>query len=320
MKLFHETKIQVYSKKSLKIEILSDVHFSYRVKNKKLNALAKKLRNRKPNYIFISGDLIDSNNMIENPSEEKRLLKWLESLGEIAPTIISKGNHDDYHKNSRAERKQTGEHWGLAKNSTTFIKKVNKLENVHYLDNEIFEDENIYVLGLSLSPKYYRLFHSDRKDKTIPPGENLEQLLKEIDQLDQKLIKNLPKGKQKFALIHSPWHLDNPIVKTKLKEFDFFVSGHMHNGLIIPIVFELWPGDRGIVNASRKVGAKNTRLSSRTLKSGLIITGAVTTWHESVGAFHNLNLLYPSYFTTLEFKNSENLKKKPKVTKRYLNY
>lgn len=319
MKLFHETKIQAYSKTELKFSIISDIHFSYRVKNKKLNALKEKLARRKPNYIFISGDIVDSNNMIEKASEEKRLLKWLESLGEVAPVIIEKGNHDDYHKTSKEERKKTGERWSVVKN-TTFLKKVNKLKNVHYLDNDAFEDKNIYVLCVSLSPKYYQLFKSDKKNKDLPPGENLDELLKTLDKLDKKLIKNLPKGKKKFALIHSPYHLDNPKVQEKLKEFDFFVSGHMHNGLVTPIASELWFGDRGIVNATRKVGAKNTRLSYRTLKSGLIITGAVTTWHECTGVFHNLNLLYPSYFTTLELKKSEKLKKHPKVTKRYLNY
>ena len=319
MKLFHETKIQAYSKTELKFSIISDIHFSYRVKDKKLDALAEKLARRKPDYIFIPGDLIDSNNMIEKPSEETRLLNWLEKLGKIAPVIISKGNHDDYYKNTKEERKKTGEHWNVVKN-TTFLKKVNSLKNIHYLDNNTFEDKNIYVLGVSLSPKYYRLFKSDKKDKSLPPGENLDELLKEIDHLDQKFVKNLPKGKKKFALIHSPWHLDNPEVQQKLTEFDFFISGHMHNGLVTPIASELWPGDRGIVNASQKIAAKNTRLSRRTLKQGLIITGAVTTWHECTGAFHNLNLLYPSYFTTLELKNSAKFKKHPKVRKRYLNY
>ena len=319
MKLFHETKIKLYSQKNLKICVISDIHFSYRVRNKKLDALAKKLESRKPDYIFVPGDIVDSNNMIKKESEEKRLLAWLEKLGKIAPTILSEGNHDVYNKTTKAERKKTGNRWAIYQNPD-FRKKVNKLENVSYLNNEVFEDENIYVLGLTLSPKTYCLLKEEKKiKKASKTGEDIEEFLKTLAKI-KKLIKNLPKDKMKFALIHTPASLSEKSIKSELSEFDFLVSGHMHNGLVTPLFFELWPSDRGIVNAARKVGAKNTRLSKKTLKEGLIITGAVTTWHESVGTFHNLNLLYPSYFTTLEFKNEKSLKKSPKVTKRYLNY
>lgn len=66
------------------------------------------------------------------------------------------------------------------------------LDNVHYLDNEKYEDKNIYVLGLTLSAKYYCLFKSDKKN--AKDGENVNELLKELDDIDQKLIANLPKG------------------------------------------------------------------------------------------------------------------------------
>ena len=318
MKLFHETTIKLYSKNELKICILSDIHFSYRVKNKKLESLRRKLERRKPDYIFIPGDLVDSNNMIEKASEEKRLLRWLESLGKIAPTILSEGNHDVYKKTEKAERKKTGDHWKIYKNSK-FEKKVNDLENVFYLDNAVYEDKNVYVLGFTLPPKAYCLLKAEEPImKASKTGEDVPEILKALKK-NQKLIKNLPKNKKTFALVHSPSSLSEESVTSELSEFDFLVSGHMHNGLVTPIFFELWPSDRGIVNAARKIAAKNTRLSKSTLKEGLIITGAVTTWHEAVGQFHNLNLLYPSYFTTVKFINDKKYKK-PKVTKKYLKY
>ena len=318
MKLFHETTIKLYSKNELKICVLSDIHFSYRVKNQKLESLRKKLEHRKPDYIFIPGDIVDSNNMIEKASEEKRLLRWLESLGKIAPTILSEGNHDVYKKTEKFERKQTGDHWKIYKNSK-FEKKVNKLENVFYLDNEVYEDKNIYVLGLTLSPKTYCLLKAEKDImKASKTGENIEEFLKSLKKVEKK-TKNLPKNKLKFALIHTPSSLSEPEIKSELSEFNYLVSGHMHNGLVTPLVFELWPSDRGIVNAARKVAAKNTRLSRKTLQEGLIITGAVTTWHEAVGQFHNLNLLYPSYFTTVKFINDKKYQT-GKITKRYLKY
>jgi predicted MPP superfamily phosphohydrolase len=320
MKLFHETTIKFYSKKSQpKICIISDIHFSYRVKDKKLNALREKLKERNPDYIFIPGDIVDSNDMIVDKSEEKRLLNWLESLGKIATVLISEGNHDTYKKASKEHKKQTGDKWEVIKN-TDFIKKVNELENVHYLDNEVYEDKNVYVLGLTLSAHYYCLFASDKKKNTSPTGENVEQFLKELDDLDQKLITNLPKNKLKFALIHSPCHLNDFRVKAELAEFDYFISGHMHNGLVPPIIDELWRSDRGLINPTKIFFTEQTRTSRKTLSEKSIIAGAITSWHESLGLAHNLNALYPSYFITLEFTNNDQYARKPYVRKKYLNY
>ena len=318
MKLFHETKIELYNRAlELKICVISDVHFSYRVSDEKLSLLTKKLADRKPSYIFLTGDLVDSNDMIFDAKEEKRLLHFLKKLGEVAPTLVSVGNHDVYKKASKEHKRKTGDKWEVIKNES-FIKKVRELENVFYLNNEAFEDKNIYVLGLTLSPEYYCLFKSDRKKS--PSGEDVEELLKELDILDQKLITKLPKGKLKFALIHSPAHLDDYRVQDELSEFDYFVSGHMHNGLVTPLVDEAWRSDRGMINASKTLGAKNTRLSRKTLEQKMIITGAVTTWHESVGIFHKLNAFYPSYFTTLVFSKDKVFEGRPEITKKYLNY
>lgn len=318
MKLFHETSIKLYSKKSnLKICVISDIHFSYRVTNKKLDALTKKLEERHPSYIFLPGDLVDSNNMVEKESEKNRLLAWLEKLGEFTTVLISEGNHDTYKKHKKTEKKETGDKFSVVKN-TTLINNINSLKNVHYLDNSIYEDKNIYVLGLSLPEEYYGLTKKAKTDNASS-GENIDVLLKTLDNIDQKLITNLPKNKLKFALIHSPCFLSDFRVKAELADFDYLISGHMHNGLVPPIVDELWRSDRGLVNATQRVGSKNTRLSRKTLANGLIITGAVTTWHECTGVFHKLNALYPSYFTTLEYVKDEQYKK-PYVKKKYLNY
>jgi len=317
MKLFQETKIELYSKHELKICVISDIHFSYRVKNEKLSALLGKLRERSPDYIFLPGDLVDSNDMISDIKEEARLLDFLTELGKIGKTLISKGNHDVYKKASKEHKKKTGDKWEVFEN-TDFIEKVRKIKNIFYLDNEFYEDKNIYCFGLTLNSSYYRLLNSEKDPKN--PGENVEELLESLDNLDQKLIKNLPKNKLKFALIHSPACLSDFRVKAELSEFDYLISGHMHNGLVTPVIDEFWQSDRGVVDASKKLGAKNTRLSRKTLKDGLIIAGAVTTWHESVGAFHKLNALYPSYFLTLNFSKNKLYKSHPEITKTYLNY
>jgi predicted MPP superfamily phosphohydrolase len=300
MSSFYETNLKLYSEKSQpKICIISDIHFSYRVKSKKLENLAKLLRAKNPDYIFIPGDLIDSVDMIREELERERLLDWLKSLGEIATVIISKGNHDNYKKHHIGLFMSK---WSETKN-TNFENDVSKIKNVHYLDNSIFKDKKIYVLGLTLSNDYY----------SGPNKESAEKFLRDLKNIDQNLI-NTPKEKLCFALIHSPHQLTNKKIRSKLKNFDYLISGHMHNGLVLPFLDKIWPSDRGLINAQKQFFAKNTRLSSKTLKHNLIVSGAITTWHESTGIFHNLNILYPACFTTLDFTTDKKFKN-PKITK-----
>lgn len=319
MKLFHETKIKFYSKKALKICVISDIHFSYQVKNEKLDALILKLRERKPDYIFIPGDLIDSNDMIFEKTEEERLLYWLSRLGEIATVILSVGNHDVYKKASKKYKKKTGNSWEIFEN-LEFIEKVNNLSNVHYLNDEVYEDSRIYVLGFTQKPEYYNF--SSKKHVTVfnPVDEDIEEMLRELDDLDQKKIQNLPKNKLKFALIHSPVYLNEYRVKAELAEFDYFISGHMHNGIVPPVVDEFWRGTRGVVSPTKNMLPAGIRNTIKTTEDKSIIAGAVTTWHECTGLAHNLNAFYPSYFMTLEFLPEDYLKREPEVTKKYLNY
>lgn len=317
MKLFHETKIELYSEKEEKICIVSDIHFSDRVKTKKLDSLARKIAERKPNYIFVPGDLVDYNDLIFDEKEEVRLLDFFEKLGKITTTIISVGNHDEYKLASKEHEKKTKEKYLHYKNES-FIKKLKNFENVFYLDNEKFEDENIFVVGITQKSDYYNFYGHEKKTTVITPtNESVDVFLKELDTLDKSFLNNLPKTKKKFALIHSPVVLTDEKVQEKLKEFDYFISGHMHNGVVPPLFDTIWRSSRGVISPTRNLLAKNTRQSKKVLKKKLIISGAVTTWHKDI---HKLNFAYPSYFMTLEFKNDKDLKEEPKITKKYLKY
>jgi predicted MPP superfamily phosphohydrolase len=315
MKLFHETEINCFSDQNLKICIISDIHFSYHVKTARLRALQKRLKIVQPDYIFIPGDIVDSNDMIKNPAEETRLLSFLKGLGEIAPTIISKGNHDVFHKPSKLEQKTLKSRWRVQDNPS-FRSKFNELKNVSYLDDAAFEDEKIYAFCLTASPETYCL--SRKKPRRDPKtGEDKKSLLLDLEK-HAKTFKNLPSAKKKFILIHTPASLADEKIRQKLSGFDFIISGHMHNGLVFPLLFELWPSDRGIISASKKLFTKFTRTTKKTLDQKLIINGAVTTWHESVGILHLLNAFYPSYFTTIKF--SKHNSKTPKIKHRYLKF
>jgi|GEM_PF-208157 len=316
-----EIPLEKPTRHNLKIFVLSDIHFSYQVKSEKLDKIANFIKNRNPDYIFLPGDLVDSNNMIESESEQNRLLSFLESLGKIAPLFISPGNHDNYTKPPKKRSKFSikPHNWEYQENRE-FISKINALQNVHYLSDEIYEDKNIFVLGLNLKPEYYNYDSNPKYKITDPIHENVEELLTELDNLDQKYLKNLPKNKLKFALIHSPVCLDDYRVKAELSEFDYFISGHMHNGCVPPVLDEITPGERGLISPTKNLTPVACRNTGRKNGDKRIVVGAVTSFHECIGVWHNLNIFYPTYLAELNFKNDKKLKRKPYVRKKYYPY
>ena len=296
------------------------LHFSYQVTDEKLDGILEKMRERQPDYIFIPGDLIDSCDMVRNPAEEARLLKFVSDLGEIAKTIISMGNHDTYLKTTETYQEHTGELWKNEKNPE-YIKKIRKLENVVYLDNESYEDKKLYVFGFTQQPADYNYKSKAKRVSLIHPAhEDVDEMLEELDNIDQKYLVDLPKRKLKIALVHSPVYLSDYRVKAELDEFDYYISGHMHNGIVPPVLNELWFGKSGIVSPTHELFPKNLRNTIKKSSDKAIVAGAITTFHECVGKLSRFNVLFPACFMTLEFTKEPRFKRKPYVKKKYLNY
>ena len=314
MNLFDQTTYQFYragQNRKLKILIVSDVHFSFRLKNERLNKIYQKARELQPDYILSPGDLLDCNDMIDDPKEEKRLLKWLEKMGTIAPFILGLGNHDFYRR-----RPGTRDEWDV-EFKDSFFAQVAALPGVHLLNDNSFEDKNLFVFGYTQSPDYFDFtYHSGEYSVFHPADENRPQMLKELKKL-QPHFQNLPKNKLKIALIHSPVFLKDPEVTKYLTEFDYFVSGHMHNGVVPPVLNELWLSDRGFSAPGKKLGAKNTRRTIKTADDKLIVSGAVTTIHGS-HMLHALNSAFPMFITLLEFSDDKSLARKPYHTHKYV--
>lgn len=303
MKLFHETTIDLPFPEEvvspdlpgLRICVISDLHYARWMKDEKLSSIAKKMKEVSPDYIFIPGDLVDNNEEIAEPSSEKRLLDFLASLGCIAPTLISPGNHDAYKSPKKDE--------GVLENPG-FVAKVNRLPGVFYLSDAAYEDDRIYVFGYNQKPRYY---DSGIKNARFirPIDENVDLMLADLKSLPNPLV-NLPPNKLKFALIHSPVRLDHPEVRKLFAEFDYFVSGHMHDGVIPPLIFELWRGERGIIAPGKRLFPKNARVTKKTLSQKKIIAGAATDFSKQKA--RGLNVLFPIYFTTLNFSPSSKIR------------
>ena len=325
MKCFYYSRYRFYNenvKHELKFFLISDIHFSPKVSSAKLRAITEQAREKAPNYILIAGDLVDSLDYIENPSDLKRLTSWLAQLGKVAPTLISLGNHDFYRKNPDHNNIFSKKrHWYTEK-SQHFIKSINAIDNVELLDNQSYEDKNVYIFGFTQSPEYFQFDRDEKRGTTLlhPGSEDLDIMLADIDALDQQLISGLPKHKVKIALVHSPVYLSDSEVAAKLYEFDYFISGHMHDGLVPPVINDFWRSDRGIVAPGKKLFPHGARAKIRSPYDKIITLGAVSTVQASAKPITFINGIYPINIASLELTNNELLARKPDVKHQYISF
>lgn len=303
MRCFRTTSYKLYKNelsKNLKIFVMSDIHFSYAVSDEKLDYILAEIAKENPHYVFLVGDLIDSSEVLIDKCERKRLISWIEKLSSITKLMITLGNHDSYGINP------INNEW-IRKYDSLFFEEIDKMDNVHVLNNLSYEDEWIYVTGFHASHEYYHPIRGG--------SERRETLLEE---LEDSIPSSMPSDKIKFFLFHSPIWLTDKEVSKALEEYDYFISGHMHNGCVPPVLDELWPSDRGLISPSKHLFEHNARNTLIDSTDKLIVSGAVTTFHACSKGMRIFNILFPIYNSIIEFTNhKEYERKKIYVKKEY---
>ena len=314
MKSFHLTHYKVYRPEfaGLKVGLLSDVHFSTQVSDAKLQSIVDFFKKRQPDYLILPGDLFDSNESLDDPAEAERLLHWLKQLGRVAPLLYSLGNHEFLRATG-----QKHPHWYYEFNFD-FFQRIIKLPNVHVLNDVSYEDKKLYAFGLTQDRDYYDFEFTHEGTGYLHPGQENKSALLKLFSAHKDKIHDLPKDKLKFAVIHSPVYLQDKDIRAKLKEFDFVISGHMHNGVVPPIFNELIPNQKGIIAPAKRFLPTTTRNTYKAYADQLIVLGPVTTFHKCSGVVHYLNALYPTYLAMLEFTKEQKYARKPYIGRKYL--
>lgn len=259
------------TKKDLTIIHISDIHFNTDTSLSKLNKLTTEIKKNNPDYIMISGDLIDEPKIIKNKYKIKELLQFLSNLSEITKIFISLGNHDIF-----------------SPEDLKFFNKLNELKNIYILDNNCYKDEFIYISGLTLPNNYYY---------NITHEESSEVLVKHLTN-NRKLISKLPRELPKVILIHSPIKLTNKEVLNKLKEYDLILSGHTHNGMVPGILKSLFPKNKGLIAPNKtlfpEIAKGKIEVNQDNKKITIIINGAITKLSsKSSKILSKLNIVYP---------------------------
>lgn len=283
-KRYQETSKKLIKNK--KIFLISDIHIGTGFNIKKLDKIKKEIEKEMPNYICIPGDIIDNTNIIND--KENIIIKFLKDISMNTKVIISLGNHDI----CKLIRDKEGKRWEYDKRDD-FFNKIRGIKNVYLLENETYTDKDICFIGLSLSYEYYKT-----------TGESINVLEKELNALNVKIDKN----KYNVLLCHSPHRLTNECIKkTKLmKDIDLILSGHMHNGMVHPIMELLWKGNKGIITPTKELfpKAKITRGRVNLNDKVLIISGGITKLsHSSAYVISPLNFLYPMNIEIININN-----------------
>lgn len=273
----------ILSSKKLKKDItfihIGDIHYNETTSAKKLEYIKYAIEDAHPDYIFITGDLLDRPKITKNKEKIKLLVSWLNSLGNIAKVFISLGNHDI-----------------ILEEDYKFFNKLNDINNIYVLNNQSYEDEKVFISGFTLPTNYY--YNIEKHED--------ENALLETLQNNFNLVTNLPKKKYKVALIHSPILLSEKKVIEKLKEYDLVLSGHMHNGLIPRILDKIIKNNYGLISPDKRLFAKNTRGKIKTKYYTIIITGGITKLSpSSTKILSKLNGLYPISINKITVKGEK---------------
>ena len=136
--MFKITEYKIESNNDLIIAHFSDLHYERNFDNRKLEIIVSKMKELKPDYICITGDIIDNLSITEK-IEMININIFFDELVKIAKVLVVLGNHDirDY-KNMKDNK---------------WYNRINK--EVIVLNNSSYEDKNIYFYGLSFKNNYY---------------------------------------------------------------------------------------------------------------------------------------------------------------------
>lgn len=217
------SKYRLESKLNKRVVLISDIHYYNKSVVPVLKLVFEKIKDLEPDYICITGDLVDDINIVDT----KYLVDWIKSLSKISSVIISVGNHEHYYNHKLTKMYDY-----------KLFNKFNEIDNVYVLSNKIKLIDNINFVGINLPYQYY---NSNEKEKYLVEFMN----------------KKYPKLRKGFNILlcHSPYVITNPSVLDKLKckdNISLILSGHMHAGLTFKCLKKVLKG-RGFITPQGKV-------------------------------------------------------------------
>lgn len=283
---------------NISISLFGDIHYSKTFDDQKLEIIASYLEKHNPNYLCITGDIINKGNTwYKDIDKQTKLIKWLELLSTKYKIFLTLGNHD-INKKGFNDNNINSRLW-------LYLSNINNIYISHY--NPYYEDEYVIIYQIELSHKYY-FNKGNIEDKNW-----LIDYLKE----NRNYLTNLSKNKIKIAMCHSPISILDSEVIELLKEYDFIFTGHMHNGMVPLIIDRIINNNIGIISPQKTLFPKVARGVKKITKDDkdiyLIINGGITKLQETSGKLSNLNFLYPMGIDEININTPKANKKLTKI-------
>ena len=153
--------------------VASDIHYHPNVDKEIYKLLVKYVKETKPDFVLMPGDLIETFNFIENIKEKDFFESIIKSLAEVAPVIIVPGNHEignfeisnfsnrDYNYNTKVMK---------------YFESLNRFNNVYFLNNEQTTIKDIMFLGFN--PTLSTYLKNDERTNEIFIEDSLKSGLK----------------------------------------------------------------------------------------------------------------------------------------------
>ncbi len=244
----YEVKTDKISSNST-LAVVTDLHLRGGGDNTRhLKSLLETISDITPAYICLVGDYAaghSAKNNFLSPEAKKRLLRYLHALREIAPIIMSLGNHDVSQGMDEELRKE-------------FL--TLEEDDIHPVDRtQVFTDEskNINFLGYMQPHDAYAICDMNRKKRLM--------VLDDIRQFMPPAIKD---GNYNIGLIHTPIIARDKFLLANgspTQQLDLILSGHHHQGLLdyrtidtinkaVTTLQKIFPGHREALEKLRYLG------------------------------------------------------------------
>ena len=273
----------------ISILTISDIHISKTFNLEKLKYLINLTNNIKPDYIIVLGDTVDSPIYLNDYQDI--ILNFFTMLCSITKTIVILGNHDVTFKKKK-------EH--IYYYNTKFFNKLNSIDNLIFLNNKIYVDNNLLFMGYTETFSYYY------------PTNNIDDLkVFYSDLIKHKNLYKISNNYINIALIHSQEFCKSRDNLSLLKNYDLILSGHNHDGCI---PFGIGNFNWGLVSPSKKLFPKYARGLRNDGNMTLIINGGITKIQEMAPKIiHPLNHLCPMQIDLITISSR---KKEQLITKK----
>lgn len=262
--------------------VLSDIHFSKYVLSRTYR-LFLEVSNYSFDYLIIPGDIIDYYEVLKCKKVRECIVDCFRLITSKNKKIICVlGNHEFY--NTSRKKSFVPDVYNCS-----FFKYLRSLDNVYILNNDLYSDKYVDIVGIGLPIEYYK---SKKRD------ENKKYLVDAFKNLENTIFSLKDSSKIKILLVHSPKFITDSDFEEYINVFDTVLCGHFHNGSVPIFLDAFWKSNKGLVGAYLQKFPDNAR---GIINNKIVVCGAVNFIQPYKLKYKFIDLFYPVHICSLDY-------------------